>query len=121
MDKERFEKSLATRRAALGAEKVDKSIASADDINRPMLELVTEYSAHALWNRRGRDRRMRSINQSMLTAVNRPHEIRVQVLGAINDGVTMAGFFLQSAIYCGVPAATHSLRIARVFFKGQGL
>jgi 4-carboxymuconolactone decarboxylase len=121
MGKERFEKSLATRRAALGAEYVDKSIASADDFNRSMLEVVTEYSAHALWNRRGLGRRMRSINQSMLTAVNRPHEIRVQVIRAINDGLTKAGFFLQSAIYCAAPAATDGLRIARVFFKGQGL
>jgi 4-carboxymuconolactone decarboxylase len=125
MDKERFEKGLATRRAVLGAEYVDKSIASADDFNRPMQELVTEYCWNEIWNRPGLDRKTRSIiNLAMLTALNRPHEIKLHVRGAINNGLTkkeISEIFLQTAIYCGVPAAIDSFRIAREVFKEMGL
>ena len=125
MDKERFEKGLATRREGLGAEYVDKSIASADDFNRPLQELVTEYCWNEIWNRPGLDRKTRSIiNLSMLTALNRPHEIKLHVLGAINNGLTKAEIseiFLQASIYCGVPAAIDSFRVAREVFKEQGI
>lgn len=125
MDKERFERGLATRREVLGADYVDKSIASADDFNRPMQELVTEYCWGEIWDRPGLDRRTRSIiNLSMLTALNRPHEIKLHVQGALNNGLTKAEIsevFLQAAIYCGVPAAIDSFRIAREVFKEQGI
>ena len=125
MDKDRFEKGLATRREVLGAEYGDKSIASADDFNRPLQELVTEYCWNEIWNRPGLDRKTRSIiNLSMLTALNRPHEIKLHVLGAINNGLTKAEIsevFLQAAIYCGVPAAIDSFRVAREVFKEQGI
>ena len=125
MNKELFDKGLAVRREVLGAEYVDKSIASADDFNRPMQELVTEYCWGEIWNRPGLDRKTRSIiNLSMLTALTRPHEIKLHVLGALNNGLTQAEIseiFLQAAIYCGVPAAIDSFRIAREVFKEQGL
>ena len=125
MNKELFEKGLAVRRAVLGAEYVDKSIASADDFNRPMQELVTEYCWGEIWNRPGLDRETRTIiNLSMLTALNRPLEIKLHVLGAINNGLTKAEIsevFLQAAIYCGVPAAIDSFRVAREVFKEQGI
>ncbi len=121
----RFEKGLATRREVLGAEYVDKSIASADDFNRPLQELVTEICWNDIWNRPGLDRRTRSIiNLSMLTALNRPHEIKLHVLGALNNGLTkdeIREVFLQTAIYCGVPAAIDSFRVAREVFKEQGV
>ena len=89
MNQELFDKGLKVRREVLGAEYVDKSIASADDFNRPMQELVTEYCWGEIWNRPGLDRKTRSIiNLSMLTALNRPHEIKLHVLGAINNGLT---------------------------------
>jgi 4-carboxymuconolactone decarboxylase len=125
MDQERFNKGLATRREVLGAEHVDKSIASADDFNRPMQELVTEYCWHEIWNRPGLDRRTRSIiNLAMLTALNRPHEIKLHVVGALNNGLSKAEIsevFLQTAIYCGVPAAIDSFRVAREVFKERGI
>ncbi len=125
MDQERFNKGLATRREVLGAEHVDKSIASADDFNRPMQELVTEYCWHEIWNRPGLDRRTRSIiNLAMLTALNRPHEIKLHVVGALNNGLTkseISEVFLQTAIYCGVPAAIDSFRVAREVFKERGV
>ncbi len=125
MDQERFNKGLATRREVLGAEHVDKSIASADDFNRPMQELVTEYCWHEIWNRPGLDRRTRSIiNLAMLTALNRPHEIKLHVVGALNNGLSkteISEVFLQTAIYCGVPAAIDSFRVAREVFKERGI
>ena len=125
MNKELFEKGLAVRRAVLGAEYVDKSIASADDFNRPMQELVTEYCWGEIWNRPGLDRKTRSIiNLAMLTALNRPHEIKLHVLGALNNGLTkdeISEVFLQTAIYCGVPAAIDRFRVAREVFKEQGV
>ena len=125
MNQELFDKGLKVRREVLGAEYVDKSIASADDFNRPLQELVTEYCWGEIWNRPGLDRKTRSIiNLSMLTALNRPHEIKLQVLGAINNGLTKAEIsevFLQAAIYCGVPAAIDSFRVAREVFKEQGI
>ena len=125
MNQELFDKGLKVRREVLGAEYVDKSIASADDFNRPMQELVTEYCWGEIWNRPGLDRKTRSIiNLSMLTALNRPHEIKLHVLGAINNGLTKAEIsevFLQAAIYCGVPAAIDSFRNAREVFKEIGI
>ena len=84
MDKTRYEKGLAVRRAVLGSEYVDKSLRSADDFSRPMQELVTEYCWGEIWTRPGLDRRTRSfLNLAMLTALNRPHEIRLHVRGAL--------------------------------------
>ena len=120
MDKKRYEEGLAVRRAVLGAEYVDKSLRSADDFTRPMQELVTEYCWGAIWTRPGLDRRTRSfLNLAMLTALNRPHEIRLHVRGALNNGLTkdeLMEVFLQSAIYCGVPAALDAMRAAKEVF-----
>ena len=89
MNKESFDKGLKTRREVLGAEYVDASIANADDFNRPMQELVTEYCWNEIWNRPGLDRKTRSImNLCMITALNRPHELKLHVRGAINNGLT---------------------------------
>jgi len=124
-NKELFEKGLAIRRAVLGADYVDKSIASADDFSRPMQELTTEYCWGTIWSRPGLDRKTRSIiNLAMLTALNRPHEIKLHVRAALNNGLTkqeISEIFLQTAIYCGVPAAIDSFRIAREVFKEVGL
>ena len=125
MNKESFDKGLKTRREVLGAEYVDASIANADDFNRPMQELVTEYCWNEIWNRPGLDRKTRSImNLCMITALNRPHELKLHVRGAINNGLTkdeIKEVFLQAAIYCGVPAAIDSFRNAKEVFKGMGI
>jgi len=120
MDKKRYEEGLAVRRAVLGSEHVDNSVHSADDFTRPMQELVTEYCWGEIWTRPGLDRRTRSfINLAMLTALNRPHEIRLHVRGALNNGLTkseMMEVFLQSAIYCGIAAAIDAMRVAKEVF-----
>lgn len=125
MDKEMFDKGLEIRREVLGADYVDKSIAAMDDFTRPLQELVTQYCWGEVWGRPGLDRRTRSIvNLAMLTALNRPHEIKLHVRGALNNGLTkdeIREIFLQTAIYCGVPAALDSFRIAKEVFKEEGI
>lgn len=120
MGKKRFDEGLEVRRAVLGSEYVDRSIQNATDFNRPMQELVTEYCWGEVWTRPGLSRKMRSmINLAMLTALNRPHEIKLHVRGAIHNGVTkeeIKEVFLQTAIYCGVPAAMDSFRLAQEVF-----
>lgn len=121
MDKERFEKGLAIRRQVLGAEHVERSFAAADDFDQPMQELVTEYCWGEIWGREGLEPKTRSLlNLAMISALNRPHEIKAHVRGALNNGVTRAEIrevFLQVAIYCGVPAAIDSFRIAKETFR----
>jgi 4-carboxymuconolactone decarboxylase len=109
----------------LGADYVDNSIKIADDFNMPMQELVTEYCWDAIWNRPGLDRKTRSmLNLAMLTALNRPHELKLHVRGAINNGLTkdeIKEVLLQTAIYCGVPAAIDSFKNAKEMFKEMGI
>jgi 4-carboxymuconolactone decarboxylase len=120
MNKDLFERGLAIRKAVLGKEYVEKSIAAADDFSRPMQELATEYCWGHIWSRPGLERRDRSlINLAMISALNRPHELKLHVKGALANGVTreeMREVFLQVAIYCGVPAGIDSFRIAREAF-----
>ena len=109
----------------LGAEYVDGAIRNADDFNTPIQELVTEYCWNEIWNRPGLDRRTRSmLNLAMITALNRPHELKLHVRGAINNGLSkndIQEVFLQTAIYCGVPAAIDSFRTAKEVFKEMGI
>ena len=125
MNKDAFDKGLITRRAVLGADYVDNSIKNADDFNLPMQELVTEYCWDAIWNRPGLDRKTRSmLNLAMLTALNRPHELRLHVRGAINNGLTkdeIKEVLLHTAIYCGVPAAIDSFKNAKEVLKEMGI
>ena len=114
---ETFDKGLAIRKAVLGEDYVTRSFESADDFNRPMQELVTEYCWGHVWGREGLPRKTRSIiNLAMISALNRPHELKMHIKGALNNGLSkdeIREVFLQVAIYCGVPAAVDSFRIAR--------
>jgi len=124
MNKELFDKGLKTRREVLGPEYVDNAIKNADEFNQDMQELVTQYCWGDVWNRPGLDRRTRSfLNLAMLCALNRPHELKLHVRGAINNGLTkeeIKEVFLQVAIYCGVPAAIDGFRVAKETFKELG-
>lgn len=120
MGNEMFEKGLAIRKSVLGAEFVEKSIASADDFNMPMQELVTEYCWGAVWGRDTLPKKTRSmLNLCMIAALNRPHELKMHVKGALRNGVSkdeIREIFMQVAIYAGVPAGVDSFRIAREAF-----
>ena len=123
MDKAMFDKGLAIRREVLGPEYVDKSIASADDFTRPLQELVTQYCWGEVWGRPELDRKTRSIiNLAMISALNRPHELKLHVRGALRNGLsreTIREVFLQVAIYCGVPASIDAYRVAREVFAEE--
>ena len=121
MNDELFERGLEIRRSVLGAEFVDKAIASADDFNMPMQRLVTEYCWGAVWGREELPKKTRSmLNLAMLCALNRPHELKLHVAGALRNGVSkieIREVLLQVAIYCGVPAAVDAFRVAKEAFK----
>ena len=124
MNSEAFERGLNTRREVLGADYVDAALASADDFTRPLQEHITAVAWGDIWNRPGLDRRTRSmINLAMLTALNRPHELKLHVRGALRNGVTreeIREVLMQTAIYCGVPAAMDSFRVAREVLAAEG-
>ncbi len=118
---EKFATGIAIRRKVAGSAYVDQALANANDMTWPLQELVTEYCWGTVWARPQLGRRERSLlNLAMLTALNRPHEIKVHVRGALNNGLTreeIIEVFLQTAIYCGIPAAIDSVRIAQALFK----
>jgi 4-carboxymuconolactone decarboxylase len=111
-----FEAGMQVRRDVLGADHVERSMANASDFAMPMQELVTEFCWGRVWTRPGLDRRTRSLlNLGMLTALNRMHEFGVHVRGALNNGCTVDEIrevLLQTAVYCGVPAALEAFRVA---------
>lgn len=117
---EKYEKGLAIRKKVLGAEYVEKSIANADEFSLPMQELSTEYCWGHVWSRPGLELRERSmINIAMISALNRPHELKLHIKAALGNGLTreqIREILLQVAIYCGVPAGIDSTRIAREAF-----
>jgi 4-carboxymuconolactone decarboxylase len=120
MSNERFEKGLALRKQVLGTAYVEKSMAGADDFSRPMQELSTEYCWGYVWTRPGLALRDRSlINIAMISALNRPHELKLHVKAALGNGLSreeIREVLLQVAVYCGVPAGIDSTRIAREAF-----
>lgn len=117
MDRENFAKGLAIRSEVLGEEYVARSLDQADDFTRPMQELSTNYCWGEIWSREGLSRRDRSLlNIGMISALNRPHELRLHVKAALSNGVTREEIreaLLQVAVYCGIPAGMDSTRIAR--------
>jgi len=120
MSSERYEAGLAVRRAVLGTAYVDKALAAADAFSQPLQELVTENAWGTVWTREGLSRRDRSlITVAMLIALNRPHEIKLHLRGALNNGLSRAEIrelLLQAGVYCGMPAAVDAFRIARELF-----
>lgn len=120
MDKDRYDVGLKIRKSVLGAEYVEKALSTADAFNMPMQELTTEYCWGAVWGRETLPLKVRSmLNLAMISALNRPHELKVHVKGALRNGLSkdeIREVFLQVAIYCGVPAGVDSFRIAREAF-----
>jgi 4-carboxymuconolactone decarboxylase len=124
MSKEVYDRGLQIRREVLGSEYVDKALAGADAFGKPLQDLVTEYCWGAVWGREELPKKTRSmLNIAMLSALNRPHELRAHLRGALTNGVTkeeVREILLQVAIYVGVPAAVDSFRIAREAFADSG-
>ncbi|GGF77915.1 4-carboxymuconolactone decarboxylase [Azorhizobium oxalatiphilum] len=116
-----FDTGLAIRKEVLGAEYVERAIAGADDFSRPLQEMVTEYCWGNIWGRPGLDRRTRSLlNIAMLSALNRPHELKLHLKGALTNGATREEIretILQIGVYCGVPVAIETNRLAQEVFR----
>jgi 4-carboxymuconolactone decarboxylase len=115
-----FDQGLEVRKAVLGAEYVETAIKNADDFNRPLQDLVTEYCWGAIWTREGLSRKTRSmLSLAMLSVLNRPHELELHLRGALRNGCTkeeIREVLLQVAIYAGVPAGVDAFRSARKVF-----
>ncbi len=121
MDPERFDKGLAARKAVLGAEYVEKSLAQADEFSRPFQELVTEYCWGTCWGSDTLSRQQRSLlNLGMIAALGRMHEFELHFKGAVKNGLTrdeLQAILIQIAVYCGIPAGVECFRIAKRVFE----
>lgn len=122
--KKLFEQGLKVRREVLGTEYVDGSIAKANDFMMAFQHVTTEWAWGYTWSREGLDRKTRSmLNLAMLTALNRPAEIKLHVKGALTNGVTvdeMKEVLLHAAIYCGIPAALDAFKVTNQVLEEEG-
>ena len=120
---ERYAAGLKTRREVLGAPWVDKAMAGVDEFNREFTELLNTYCWNDIWNRPGLPRKLRSVlNLGMLCALNKEHELKLHIRGALHNGLTkdeIKEVLLQTAIYCGVPAAVVAFRAAKEVFASE--
>jgi 4-carboxymuconolactone decarboxylase len=120
MDKKMHDKGLEVRKAVLGEAYVNNALKNVDDFNRPFQEMLNEYCWGTVWGREELPRKTRSmLNIAMISILNRPHELRAHLKGALTNGVSreeIREILMQVAIYAGMPAAVDSFRIAREFF-----
>jgi 4-carboxymuconolactone decarboxylase len=118
-----FEQGLKLRKQVLGADYVERQFENADAFSLPMQMLATKSAWGMVWARPGLPRRIRSmLNLAMLVALGRSDELELHLDGARRNGVTkkeIAEILLQSAIYCGYPAALGGFRTAREYFAKQ--
>jgi 4-carboxymuconolactone decarboxylase/3-oxoadipate enol-lactonase/4-carboxymuconolactone decarboxylase len=111
------EAGMRVRREVLGDAHVDRAVAATDPFTADFQDLITTYAWGSVWTRPGLDRRTRSV--AVLTAlIARGHwdELGLHVQAALRNGLTraeIAEVILQSAVYCGVPAANHAFAVAR--------
>jgi 4-carboxymuconolactone decarboxylase len=115
-----YHQGLEIRRQVLGDKYVDKALAESDEFTRPLQDLITEYCWGQIWGRPGLDVRTRSmLNIAIMIALNRSPELKIHLRGALNNGVTkdeIKEIILQTAVYCGIPAALEAMSIAKQTF-----
>jgi 4-carboxymuconolactone decarboxylase len=120
MDKKTHDKGLEIRKAVLGEAYVNNALKNVDSFNAPFQELLNEYCWGSVWGREELPRKTRSmLNIAMISILNRPHELRAHLKGALTNGVTreeIREILMQVAIYAGMPAAVDSFRVAREVF-----
>lgn len=122
---EKFKAGMAVRRKVLGDAYVDASLEKMTDFTRDLQTVITEHAWGDIWTREGLDLKQRSlINISLLSALNRPHELELHLRGAINNGCTPGEIreaLLQTAVYAGLPSGLDSFRVARRVFEEMGI
>ena len=120
-ERQRYEQGMKVRRAVLGDQHVDRSLKSKNEFNADFQELITRYAWGEIWNRPGLSLQTRSmITLAMMVALNRNEEFRMHLRAALNNGVTreeIREVLLQTAIYCGVPAANTAFHLAEEVFR----
>jgi 4-carboxymuconolactone decarboxylase len=119
-DSDRYKDGMVVRRQVLGDAHVDRSLAKRTPMNTEFQQLITEYAWGTIWTRPGLPRHTRSLlTIVMLVALNRPDELKMHLRAARNSGVTQDEIkeaLMQSAIYCGVPAANSAFHLADEVF-----
>jgi 4-carboxymuconolactone decarboxylase len=124
-DEERYEAGMKVRRAVLGDAHVDRSIANRTDVTEEFQDFITRYAWGEIWTRDGLPRHTRSLlTIAMMVALNRSEELALHLRAARNNGVTreqVKEVLLQTAVYCGVPAANSAFHLADRVFKEQDL
>lgn len=123
-ESEMFEKGLEVRRAVLGADYVAGSLAKADDFMMAFQRITTEWCWGYAWTREGLDRKTRSmLNLAMLTALDKPGELKLHVKGALANGVTteqIKEILLHATVYCGIPAGLNAFKAAHEVLVQEG-
>jgi 4-carboxymuconolactone decarboxylase len=115
-----YERGLKVRKEVLGAQYVQQALDAADDFNRPFQEMITAFCWGATWGRELLPRKTRSmLNLAMLTALNRPHELKTHIRAALTNGCTkeeIREVLMQATAYAGVPAGVDAFRVATQLF-----
>jgi 4-carboxymuconolactone decarboxylase len=121
MSDQQRDRGMAIRREVLGDAYVDRAEAARSPFTEDFQDLLTRYAWGEVWARPGLDRRTRScITVAMLVALGQTEELKVHLRGALNNGVTvdeLKEVVLQTAIYCGIPAANTAFRVAAEVLK----
>ena len=123
-DSDQFNKGLEVRRAVLGADYVDGSLAKADDFMMAFQEITTEWCWGYAWTRPGLERKTRSmLNLAMLTAFGKPAELKLHVKGALANGLSVEEIkeiLLHATVYCGIPAGLDAFKAAHEVLVAEG-
>jgi 4-carboxymuconolactone decarboxylase len=120
-DRERYEQGMKMRRGVLGDAHVDATLKSKNEFTDAFQDFITRYAWGEIWSRPGLPKETRSLlTLAMMVALNRPEELRMHLRAALNIGVTreqIEEVLLQTAIYCGLPAANSAFHIALEVFS----
>jgi 4-carboxymuconolactone decarboxylase len=123
-ERDRHKEGLKVRRAVLGEAHLERAQAAENEFNSAFQDLITRYAWGEIWTRPGLPRKTRSlITIAMLVALNRGDELKMHIRAALHNGVTreeLREVLLQTAIYCGVPAANTAFHLAEeVLFEAE--
>ncbi|ENV33703.1 carboxymuconolactone decarboxylase family protein [Acinetobacter gerneri] len=120
MGSEKYMQGLKIRKQVLGEEYVNQAIQNMDEFSGPLQQLVTEYCWGTIWSDETLSLQQRSlINIAMISALNRPNELKLHIKGGLRNGLSkeqIRATLMQVAIYCGVPAAVDSFKLAKQAF-----
>ncbi|MCH4243362.1 carboxymuconolactone decarboxylase family protein [Acinetobacter gerneri] len=120
MESEKYMQGLKIRKQVLGEEYVNQAIQNMDEFSEPLQQLVTEYCWGTIWSDETLSLQQRSlVNIAMISALNRPNELKLHIKGGLRNGLSkeqIRATLMQVAIYCGVPAAVDSFKLAKQAF-----